>query len=95
MPPRQFFLVSYDISNDRRRQKTARVLQDFGQRVQYSVFECCLLPAELARLKERLRPLVHPPSDSIRFYALCAADVDRTQVMGSGQVSRDPAVYMI
>lgn len=34
------YVISYDISNDRRRNKIAKILLDYGRRVQYSVFEC-------------------------------------------------------
>lgn len=37
-----FYLVSYDIPETRRRTKLAKILEDFGDRVQYSVFECIL-----------------------------------------------------
>ncbi len=70
---RQFVVVSYDIPDDRRRGKVCRLLKDFGERVQYSVFECRLRPRELARLQERLRPLLVPKEDDVRFYRLCEA----------------------
>ncbi|MEW6376162.1 MAG: CRISPR-associated endonuclease Cas2, partial [Thermodesulfobacteriota bacterium] len=37
-----FYVVSYDIPDDQRRIKIAKILEDFGDRVQYSVFECLL-----------------------------------------------------
>lgn len=91
---RQFILISYDISDDRRRRKVMEAMEDFGARVQYSVFECRLLPAELARLKKRLRPHVREASDSIRFYSMGAEDVGRIEVMGSGQVTEDKSYFM-
>lgn len=84
-----FTLVSYDISDDKRRLKIMKSLQDFGKRVQYSVFECNLKPVELERLKSRLTPLVKKNEDSIRFYFIGADDVSRIQVIGIGQVTRD------
>ncbi len=84
-----FTLVSYDISDDKRRLKIMKTLQDFGKRVQYSVFECNLKPVELERLKNRLTPLVKKNEDSIRFYFIGADDVSRIQVIGIGQVTRD------
>ena len=68
---RQVVIVSYDIPDDRRRGKVCRLLKDFGERVQYSVFECHLRPQELARLQKRLRPLLVPEEDDVRFYRLC------------------------
>lgn len=92
---KQFVLVTYDISNDKRRLKIMKALEDYGRRVQYSVFECHLTPKEIKRLKVRLAPLVNPKDwDSIRFYYLCIDDVLRTEIIGRGEVSLDPSFYM-
>jgi CRISPR-associated protein Cas2 len=68
---RQFVVVSYDIPDDRRRNRVCKLLKDYGERVQYSVFECLLRPEELKRLRERLKPLLVPEEDDVRFYRLC------------------------
>ena len=92
---KQFVLISYDISNDKRRLKIMKALEDYGKRVQYSVFECHLRPKELERLQNRLAPLVNPKDwDSIRFYYLCIDDVLRIEIIGKGEVSLDPNFYM-
>lgn len=92
---KQFVIISYDISNDKRRTKIMKALEDYGTRVQYSVFECHLQSKELERLKKRLAPLVNPKDwDSIRIYYLCINDVLRTEIIGKGQVTIDPDFYM-
>jgi CRISPR-associated protein Cas2 len=83
----RFLLISYDIVNDRRRTKVHDTLKDFGTRVQYSVFECRLDRESLARLKNRLRPLVNLREDSLRFYMLCEGDVKKIRVLGRGRVT--------
>lgn len=92
---RQFLVVSYDISDDRRRREVMKALQDFGARVQFSVFECRLMPSEIEKLKKRLRPYVREAQDSIRFYFIGAEDVPRIQVMGDGKVSEDRHFFVI
>lgn len=95
-----FILISYDIHDNRRRTRVMKTLQDYGTRVQYSVFECNLQSAQLQKLKERLRRLmagrVHPEDldDSIRFYYLNALEVSRVEVLGGGRVTQDPVFYM-
>ena len=81
-PLRQFIVVSYDIPDDRRRTKVCRLLKDYGERVQYSVFECRLRPRDFKRLRERLKPLLAPKEDDVRFYRLCATCVPRALVWG-------------
>jgi CRISPR-associated protein Cas2 len=91
---KQFIVVSYDISDDKRRRKIMKAMEDFGTRVQYSVFECRLEAKELLALKKRLRPHVREKQDSVRFYFLCIEDVGRTEIMGGGQVTQDKPFYM-
>ncbi len=68
-------LVSYDVatadpSGARRLRRLARACQDFGQRVQYSVFEIEVDPAQWTLLKARLLSEIDPETDSLRFYFL-------------------------
>jgi len=70
-----FVLVSYDVSTTdpkgpRRLNRIAKACQDFGQRVQYSVFECIVDPAQWAVLKDRLIKEINQDVDSLRFYYL-------------------------
>lgn len=70
-------LVTYDVNTleeggKRRLRHVARACQDFGQRVQYSVFEIEVDPAQWAKLKARLEAIIHPEFDSLRFYYLGA-----------------------
>jgi len=89
-------LVSYDIPDDRRRVKIAKTLEDFGERVQYSVFECELEQQHLDRLRNRLGMLVEEDDDSIRFYLLCARCKGSIEVLGRGEVpSEPPEVYIV
>lgn len=90
-----FVVVSYDIVDDRRRERVFNALKDFGVKVQYSVFECDLKAKDVLRLQGRLGRLIKPDEDKVRFYFLCEACVPRVQVMGVGQVKRVPPFQMI
>ena len=68
-------LVTYDVNTEtragrRRLRRVAQACQNFGQRVQYSVFECLVNDADFVRLQTRLRAEMDPAHDSIRFYIL-------------------------
>lgn len=91
---KQFLVVSYDIGDDKRRRRVMKQMENFGRRVQYSVFECELRPEQIATLKGRLAPLVKEKEDSIRFYYLPEDAVGRIETMGDDGVVRDPLVYM-
>ena len=68
-------LVTYDVSVDtaagrRRLRRVAKICEGFGQRVQKSVFECTVNPAQLEQLMHRLVAAIEPEEDSLRFYRL-------------------------
>ena len=68
-------LVTYDVAvqtpgGARRLRRVARACEDWGQRVQFSVFECELDPAQWAALRARLLDIIDPGTDSLRFYML-------------------------
>ncbi len=68
-------LVTYDVSTKtpagkRRLQRVAKACLDYGQRVQNSVFECSVDPAQWAELKHRLEEAYNLEEDSLRYYFL-------------------------
>lgn len=68
-------LVTYDVNTEtgegrRRLRRVAKVCEDFGQRVQFSVFECLVDPAQLVFFRARLENLIDPLTDSLRYYFL-------------------------
>ena len=70
-----FVLISYDVATispggERRLRRVAKACKDYGQRVQFSVFECIVDPAQWAALKQRLIDEIEPTEDSLRFYYL-------------------------
>lgn len=70
-------VVSYDVSvvtpkGRRRLRQVARVCENYGQRVQNSVFQCVVAPDQWVILRVKLLKLFHPEQDSLRFYFLGA-----------------------
>lgn len=68
-------LVTYDVSFEtesgkRRLRQIAKICQDYGTRVQYSVFECDIDPTQWVRLKAKLLSTFDEEKDSLRFYVL-------------------------
>jgi len=81
-------LITYDVAtNDaagrRRLRRVARLCQDHGQRVQYSVFECQIDPAHWAVLRTRLIEEIDEGEDSLRFYRLGANWRPRIEHVGT------------
>lgn len=87
-------LISYDVSFEdpsgpRRLRRIAKACQDYGQRVQYSVFECVVDPAQWTRLKHRLLHEMDEERDSLRFYFLGANWKRRIEHVGA-KAAYDP-----
>ncbi len=80
-------LITYDVctmdkAGRRRLRRVAKGCQDYGQRVQFSVFECTVGDKEWVLLKDRLMKEIDPKQDSLRFYFLDKAAVDRVEHHG-------------
>ena len=68
-------LVTYDVNTEdaagrRRLRRIAKTCQNYGQRVQFSVFECMVEPAQWASLRSKLVNIMNSEKDSLRFYYL-------------------------
>jgi CRISPR-associated protein Cas2 len=81
-------LITYDVnvSNDsgaRRLRKVAKQCENFGQRVQNSVFECLVDPTQFAELRHRLENIIDPEKDSLRYYYLGSNWKNRVEHVGA------------
>jgi len=90
-----FWVVCYDIVNDKRRRRVMKTLEGFGKRVQYSVFECEINEARLMRLENLLRREIHEQEDNIRFYPLNEADLKKVKTLGNASLERAQSFYII
>jgi CRISPR-associated protein Cas2 len=87
-------LITYDVSTTtregrRRLRRTAKACLDYGQRVQYSVFECLVDPGQLVMLRSRLLKIIDPATDSLRIYHL-GHDWNRRVEHHGAKASFDP-----
>lgn len=81
-------LVSYDVATSepegqRRLHRVAKTCQNYGQRVQYLVFECIVDPAQWAELRQKLIDEINHEEDSLRFYFLGANWKRRIEHVGA------------
>lgn len=82
-----YILITYDVdtiseTGQRRLRQVAKACQDYGQRVQNSVFECEVTEAQFALLKDRIESIIDVKLDSIRFYFLRRNDQRRVSALG-------------
>ena len=80
---RNTYLVCYDISNDLRLRRVHKTMVGFGDRLQYSIFECRFSAADLARCRHALGRLIHHNEDQVLFVDLGPADGRGDRVISS------------
>jgi len=92
---RVFWVVCYDIANDRRRYRVMKALEGFGRHVQESVFECELNETRLLRLEGLLQRLINEQEDNVRFYPLNEADLKKVRMLGTATLQRSEATVIV
>ena len=90
-----FITITYDIGDDGRRRKVARLMEDYGRRVQWSVFDCDLDEARLQQLRRLLAMAMDQEEDSVRFYRLCARCRTAVSGLGAGSVRESSEVVIV
>jgi CRISPR-associated protein Cas2 len=90
-----YILVSYDIVQDKTRYKVSKLLEDFGVRIQKSVFECDLNDLQFSKLKKGVEKLIDKKADRVRYYSLCKQCVGRVVISGWGEVKEDEGFEVI
>ncbi len=83
-------LITYDVNTEgaagrKRLRQIARQCVNYGQRVQNSVFECLLDPAQCRSLQAKLRKIMDPEKDSLRFYYLGSRYENKIEHFGAKQ----------
>jgi CRISPR-associated protein Cas2 len=68
---RIFCVVAYDIAEDKRRLKIVKVLERYGTRVNYSVFECMFTESQYIKVREMLKEKMNEREDAIIYYQIC------------------------
>ena len=89
------YVICYDIADDRRRDRVAKALLDYGPRAQESVFVANLDEELAAKMWERLERLVDRDWDRVHVFEVCEACGKRTRVLGTAEVVEEREFYVI
>lgn len=95
---RQSYLVCYDICDDKRLRKVFQIMRNYGDHLQYSVFECQLTPTDLARCRGELNKTIHHTEDQVLFVDLGPAEGRGDRVitaLGKGYTSLDSPCIIV
>lgn len=72
-----------------------KLLKDYGERVQRSVFECHLDQDRYEEIQKRLKNLVNTKEDRVRFYSMCHACMGKVEISGWGEVKEEEEFSVI
>lgn len=88
------YFISYDVANPKRLVKVAKVLENYGIRIQYSFFECEMDQMQLEELKNKLLSILKKKKDSLRIYPICKDCSKKVIACGNGHIYV-PSNFMI
>jgi len=90
-----FVVVSYDIVDNRTRDRVSKTLSDYGTRVQRSVFECIVNEEKLEEMIVRVLKFLDHQQDTLRVYNICGNCLKKIRVFGKGDLTQDEDVYIV
>jgi CRISPR-associated protein Cas2 len=92
--PPSFFLVAYDIRDEKRLRQVYRVMRGFGDHIQYSVFRCLLSDTQTARLHGKLIEIINAAEDQVMFVPLGSSDAG-IYTLGQAMVHMERVVRIL
>ena len=94
--PMMNMIICYDIADPRRLQKIAKIMEDFGVRVQKSIFEATLGKDAFNRMKWRAEAEMDLSEDGVKYFPLCTKCSQTLEIIGQGTfVDPDTEFYII
>jgi CRISPR-associated protein Cas2 len=77
-------IVAYDIADPKRLAKIAKIMKDYGTRVQKSIFEATVKGHIIDEMRRRVEETIIPEEDGVKYFPLCAKCSDTVEVIGQG-----------
>jgi CRISPR-associated protein Cas2 len=71
MVSKQFYIIAYDISGNKRRSRVVKILEAYGTRMNKSVFECFILPVTYIKIVKLISDVIDPKKDAVLYYPIC------------------------
>jgi len=91
----RFWLACYDVRNDKRLRRVARIMQRYGNRIQKSVFECWLTEKTFAEMTGEVEKTMDKKNDSLRLYTLCEPCRNLCESQGKTPIQEVKQFYIV
>lgn len=88
-------IVAYDIADERRLVKIARIVSDYGVRVQKSIFEVTVDHGIFEEMKSRVEVIIVPEEDGVKYFPLCGRCAETVEIIGQGLFTNPDEEYYI
>ena len=88
-------VVCYDIPNNKRRERLRKALLTFGNRAQYSVFECDLTRRQIEAMERIIRGIIIEKEDNVRYYQVCRICAENSKTFGGKPFEETKSVYVV
>ena len=95
MKHKHFYVVTYDVSDTKRRDKVVKLMESIGTRMNYSVFECMLTEKQYQNMIARLEKIIEPVEDRINIYPLCTECFARIRYIPEIKVKASPKIMVV
>jgi CRISPR-associated protein Cas2 len=82
-------IVAYDIADPKRLARIAKIMKDYGVRVQKSIFEVTARGGVFAQMRRRVEAVIVPAEDGVKYFPLCEKCAGNVEIIGQG-VFTDP-----
>jgi len=82
-------IVAYDIADERRLARVAKIVKDYGIRVQKSIFEVTVNDGVFAEMKGRIEDVIVEDEDGVKYFPLCEKCAGTVEIIGKG-IFTDP-----
>lgn len=82
MVRKKFTIICYDITLDKKRNKVAAILEQYGTRRNKSVFECMVTESQLKKIRAELNKWIEPQTDTVLIYRVCLNCYIQSETLG-------------
>jgi len=90
-----WYLAIYDIADPRRLNRVAKILKDYGTRVQQSKFEIDVSSRTFLELRQRIDEKIDPAEDGVKYIPLCETCRQKTEIIGQGRFIDPEREFMV
>ena len=84
---RKIWIICYDITCDKRRYRLDKFLAQYGQRIQYSVYETIISKDGLNSIRKEIQAIIDVDNDKVNYYQICRWCQDKTVLQGKAQIT--------